>query len=79
MTHTNDIEDKLIDLQTRVAYQEDALIHLDQVITKQDADIIQLQQLVRLLAKRLDESLFAQEQNGDGGVSGEYDERPPHY
>ncbi len=71
----NDMNDKLIDLQTRVAYQEDTLIHLDQVITKQDADIVQLQQQVRLLAKRLDESLFAQEQSGDG----EFNERPPHY
>ncbi len=71
----NDIDDKLIDLQTRVAYQEDLLAHLDQVITKQDADIIQLQQQVRLLAKRLDESLFAQEQDGENAVS----ERPPHY
>lgn len=76
MMNTDDMNDKLIDLQTRVAYQEDTLIHLDQVITKQDADIIQLQQQVRLLAKRLDESLFAQEQNaGDG----EFNDRPPHY
>ncbi len=76
MISTNDMNEKLIDLQTRVAYQEDTLTHLDQVITKQDADIIQLQQQVRLLAKRLDESLFAQEQSA---ADGEFNDRPPHY
>lgn len=71
----NDINDELIDLQTRVAYQEDTLAQLDQIVTKQDADIIQLQQQVRLLAKRLDETLFAQEQADNDAAS----ERPPHY
>ena len=71
----NDINDDVIDLQTRVAYQEDTLAQLDQIVTKQDADIIQLQQQVRLLAKRLDETLFAQEQDGNSPAS----ERPPHY
>lgn len=69
------INDELIDLQTRVAYQEDTLAHLDQIVTKQDADIIQLQQQMRLLAKRLDASLFAQEQDSAAGII----ERPPHY
>jgi SlyX protein len=69
------INDDIIDLQTRVAFQEDTLLQLNQVITKQDADIVQLQQQVRLLAKRVDESLFAQEQGGAGAES----ERPPHY
>jgi SlyX protein len=76
MNTTDDMNDKLIDLQTRVAYQEDTLMRLDQVITKQDADIIQLQQQVRLLVKRLDESVFVQEQNGGDG---EFNDRPPHY
>ena len=71
----SEINDQLIDLQTRVAYQEDTLAQLDQIVTKQDADIMQLQQQVRLLAKKLDEPLYSQEQGG-GGVDSE---RPPHY
>ncbi len=67
--------ESLIDLQTRLAYQEDTLAHLDGVVTQQDALIIQLQQQVKLLAKRLDESLFVRQQEGDAEVS----ERPPHY
>ncbi|RYY01924.1 MAG: SlyX family protein [Gammaproteobacteria bacterium] len=71
----NDINDDLIELQTRVAYQEDTIQQLNDVITKQDADIIQLQQQMRLLAKRVDELSFAQT-NGSDDVT---DERPPHY
>jgi SlyX protein len=71
----NDLQEQIIDLQTRVAYQEDSLAQLNQVITRQDTDIIQLRQQVRLLAKKIEESLYSSE-------SGELDiaaERPPHY
>jgi len=33
----SDIEEQLIEVQTRVAYQEDTLAQLNEVITKQDA------------------------------------------
>ena len=36
----SDIEEQLIDVQTRVAYQEDTLAQLNDVITKQDAEFI---------------------------------------
>ena len=45
------------------------------VVTKQDADILQLQQQMRLLAKRIDELSFTQ---GDGSEE-ITNERPPHY
>ena len=72
----NDINDELIELQTRMAYQEDTIAQLNNVVTKQDADIIQLQQQMRLLAKRLDELSFAQDNNGGDEIT---NERPPHY
>lgn len=71
----NDITDDLIELQTRIAYQEDTISQLNQVITKQDADIIQLQQQMRLLAKRIDELSFTQADSGEEITN----ERPPHY
>ncbi len=71
----NDINDELIELQTRMAYQEDTITQLNDVITKQDADILQLQQQMRLLAKRIDELSFAQD-NGSEEIT---NERPPHY
>jgi SlyX protein len=71
----SDVDEQIIDLQTRLAYQEDGLAQLNQVITRQDTDIVQLLQHVRLLAKKLDESLYAQSSSEGSGSS----ERPPHY
>ena len=71
----NDFENELIELQTRIAYQEDTIAQLNQVITKQDADILQLQHQMRLLAKRIDELSFVQAD----GTEEITNERPPHY
>lgn len=71
----NNVEDELIELQTRIAYQEDTIGQLNQVITKQDADILQLQHQMRLLAKRIDELSFAQADGAEEVTN----ERPPHY
>lgn len=71
----HDIQNQLIELQTRVAFQEDMLQQLNQVIALQDQDIRQLQQQLKLLSKRFDDSLYTQDQ-----VAGKVeDERPPHY
>jgi len=71
----NDFADELIELQTRIAYQEDTIHQLNQVITKQDADILQLQHQMRLLAKRIDELALVQVGGGEEITN----ERPPHY
>jgi SlyX protein len=71
----NSIEDEMIELQTRIAYQEDTIAQLNQVVTKQDADIVQIQQQLRLLVKRIEELSFAQGESGGEDTS----ERPPHY
>jgi SlyX protein len=70
-----DVEEQLIDIQTRVAYQEDTLTQLNDVITRQDADIIQLKQQLRILAQRLDE-ISRDPAQGDTEIT---NERPPHY
>lgn len=72
----SDIEEQLIDVQTRVAYQEDTLAQLNDVITKQDAEIVQLKHQVRLLAQRVDELLRDPAQ---GDVAEIINDRPPHY
>jgi SlyX protein len=71
----SDFEEQLIDLQTRVAYQEDTLTQLNDVITRQDAELVQLKQQLRLMAQRLDE-LSSNPAQADGEV---VDEHPPHY
>jgi SlyX protein len=72
----SDIEEQLIDVQTRVAYQEDTLAQLNEVITKQDAEIVQLKQQMRLLAQRLDELARDPAQGDDTEIT---NDRPPHY
>ncbi|WP_323816120.1 SlyX family protein [Cellvibrio sp. NN19] len=72
----SDIEEQLIDVQTRVAYQEDTLAQLNDVITRQDAEIVQLKQQMRLLAQRLDELVRNPLQGDEVDVA---NERPPHY
>lgn len=72
----SDFEEQLIDVQTRVAYQEDTLAQLNDVITKQDAEIVQLKQQIRLLALRLDELMRNPLQGDDADIT---NERPPHY
>jgi SlyX protein len=70
-----DLQDDLIELQTRLAFQEDTINQSNQVITNQDAAILQLQQQMRLLARRIDELALEQQMN-TGDLP---DERPPHY
>jgi len=72
----SDIEEQLIDVQTRVAYQEDTLTQLNNVITKQDAEIVQLKQQMRLLAQRLDELARDPAQGDETEI---INDRPPHY
>ncbi|MET0356657.1 MAG: SlyX family protein [Cellvibrio sp.] len=70
-----DFTSELIELQTRLAYQEDTIHQLNEVITRQDAVILQLQQQMRLLAKRIEELSFSR----DAGADEITNERPPHY
>ena len=72
----NDLNDDLIELQTRLAFQEDTINQLNAVITQQDAAILQLQHQMRLLARRIDE-LAVERRTAGGDVVA--DERPPHY
>lgn len=70
-----DLEDDIIDLQTRIAYQEDLLTELNLVVTRQDAEILTLKQQLRQIAKRLDDLLT----NPGQAVVDPGAERPPHY
>ncbi|MBE8718042.1 SlyX family protein [Cellvibrio polysaccharolyticus] len=72
---TSDLQERLIELETRVAFQEDTLNELNSVITRQDQEIIRLRQQVALMAKRLDDYMYTQEQ----GSARPDQERPPHY
>jgi SlyX protein len=71
----NDTNDELMELQTRLTFQEDTLQQLNQIVTAQDQVIRELQLQVKVIAKRFDDFVYLQEQGGANPL----DERPPHY
>ena len=76
MTELEQLQDQLIDLQTRVSYQDDTLAQLNDVVTEQDNIISTLQKQMIALAKKHDEMNYSAEQGSAGNPA---DERPPHY
>ena len=69
------LDERLIELETRVAFQEDTLQQLNEVVTEQDSYIQSLQVQVQSLAKKLDE--MSQVLDQPAGKVG--NEPPPHY
>lgn len=63
-------EERFIDIEIKVAYQEDLLQSLNQRVYEQQQQIDKLEQTLLALAQRL------REQPQSGGIS---NERPPHY
>lgn len=66
-------EDRFIDLETRLAHQDQLLNELNDVVTEQQAKIMQLEELCRSLIQRV-QAVGDGVPAEDGG-----DERPPHY
>lgn|GEM_PF-70968 len=68
----NDIKQQLIDLQSQVAFQEDTLHALNDVVTRQQQQIDNLHELCTSQKSQLDEIA------SDMGKESQH-ERPPHY
>jgi SlyX protein len=66
-------EERFIDLETRLAHQDQLLNQLNDVVTEQQAKIMQLEALCKSLIQRV--QVVGEALPGD--ASG--DERPPHY
>lgn len=69
---TSEIED----LQARLAFQEQTLSELDDLVARQSGQIERLEQQLQALADRY-RDLRQQLDQGEG--PGPLDERPPHY
>jgi SlyX protein len=66
-------EERFVDLESRLAHQDQLLHELNDVVTGQQARLMQLEELCRSLIDRV-------RSIGEGGESGDpADERPPHY
>lgn len=67
-------EERLIEIETRIAYQEDLLQELNEVVCRQRDQIDQLEATCRFLVERLRGM-----EEAAGGVQEDVDEKPPHY
>lgn len=66
-------EERFVDLETRLAHQDQLLHELNEVVTAQQAKLMQLDELCRTLIDRV-------RSMGEGAETGAVeDERPPHY
>ncbi len=66
-------EERFIDMETRLAHQDQLLFELNDVITKQQEKIMRLEELCASIVERI-RSL------GDTSTSNaQTDEQPPHY
>lgn len=65
-------EQRLELIETKLAYQDDALQSLSDVLARQQSEIDSLRQAVRSLGRSLD-------QLRESGGASPADERPPHY
>lgn len=74
MNEETNIAERLDELEYRLAFQEDTISQLNEVIARQDGDVSQLKRQVTALIKKLSEF----EQNGPDKPL-QTDERPPHY
>lgn len=66
-------EQRFIDIETKLAHQDHALIELNAAVTKQQEIIMKLEQLCASMSQRI-ASLNESDSTGHS-----VDERPPHY
>ena len=66
-------EERFIDMETRLAHQDQLMIELNEVVTEQQVKIMQLEQLCASLVERV--KAMGESIPGDASQ----DDRPPHY
>jgi len=69
------IESRLEELESKLAFQDDLIESLNEIIARQDLELVRLEQRVRSLAERLTD--IADSASMPGSSSGH--EVPPHY
>ena len=74
-TDTEKLREMLVDLQSQVAFQEDALAALDGALAQQQREILLLRRQVEVLGER--QKAHAEQLSEVTG--GNSDEKPPHY
>lgn len=71
-----DIKSRIDELESKLAFAEDAIHSLNDVIARQDAELLKLQRELRGQAERLKGLAVALEAGSENAT---VDEKPPHY
>ncbi len=66
-------EERLVDIESKLAHQDQLIYELNDVVTKQQEQIMQIEKLCNSLVNRI--RTMVDTQTDDAGQ----DERPPHY
>ncbi len=74
MSHSMSDSQRLEELESRLAFQDDAIQALTQTVAEQDGAILLLQQQLKTLVTRYQEMAFSMDQQAAPA-----NERPPHY
>lgn len=71
-----DLESRIAELEARLAFADDSLRSLNEVITRQDQELLQLRRELNLHAERLKGVAQQLEQSAEASPASEV---PPHY
>jgi SlyX protein len=75
-TDVDTLKEQMMDLQSQLAFQEDAVKSLDEALALQQQEILLLRRQLELLRQQqLEQATQNEESNGANPV----DEKPPHY
>ena len=67
-----------IEIQTKLAFQEDSVLKLNDVVAEQQQDIMKLQGQMKQLIKELG-SVLGNLDEGSSSQGAAIDQKPPHY
>jgi len=65
-------DQRFVEIEVKLAHQEQVVNELNEVVTRQQAKLTQLEELCTSLIQRV-------RSMGEGAADPEQDERPPHY
>lgn len=74
------LQQQMMELQTQLAFQEDAVSSLDAALAQQQQEILLLRRQVELLRQRQQENEATHDASSHAGAPhAALDEKPPHY
>lgn len=72
-------EEEFINLQSRIAFQEDTLNSLNDIVAQQSLEIHELRQQLQAVCKKFDEIKLDVSDSPKGSLDSFQPEKPPHY